>query len=236
MKIGVFILEDNPITARDLSEILQIENMEVLGICYSAEEALQSIGNLHPDILVVDVKLKGDMTGIEFVTEVQKTSKIPVVYLTANSDRTTISDALATAPAAFLTKPFEQKDLTIAIELAFKNHLEKSFVNNTPHPLPFIFIKASDRFEKVPINTIKYLEAEGSYCRIITTDKEYLLTGNLNQYSKLDTNFLRIHRSYIVNINNITGLDTTHIFFNDKALPIGRSYKDNVQGLLKKFT
>lgn len=236
MKIGVFILEDNPITARDLKEIIELQNMEILGVCYSGEEAMDVIHNIHPDILLVDIKLKGPMTGIEFVHQVSELRNIPVVYLTANSDRQTVKSAIETVPAAFITKPFDEKDLVIAIELAFKNHAAKSISANGHSKTPYIFIKGTDQFEKVAIDDIHYLEAEGSYSKVFTYNKEYLLSGNLNQYKNLCQNFLRIHRSYIVNINNITGIDSNHVFVKEKALPIGRSHKDQIKDVLKKFS
>jgi len=235
MKIGVLIIEDNPITARDLSEILQENGMEVLSISYSGEEASEVITTIQPDILLVDIKLKGKMTGIEFVLQVQKNQHIPVVYLTANSDRETVQSALDTTPSAFLTKPFEEKDVVIAIELAFKNHLRKTSSENSPSNNPNIFVRCSDRFEKVVIDTIHYLKAEGSYCKIVTNDKEYLLSGNLNHYCHLGHNFLRIHRSYVVNIDNVTGFDSENIILGEKTLPIGRSHRDEIKDAFKKF-
>ena len=67
MQISVLIIEDNPLTSQDLSEILTENGFAVLGVCYSGEDALTKVENLNPDVLLVDIQLKGEMTGIDLV-------------------------------------------------------------------------------------------------------------------------------------------------------------------------
>ncbi len=234
MKISVLILEDNPITARDLAEILDEHGMNVLEIVYSAEDAIEFLENESPDIMLIDIKLKGEMTGIEFIETIQKSRNIPFIYLTANSDQETVKQAISTNPSSFLTKPFEEKDVIIAIELAFSKIQNQSREIRANKPL---FVKNGNRFEKVKAEDIKYLEAEGSYCKIITKDKEYLLSGNLNNVSsQLNHNFVRIHRSFVVNMESITSIDADHVFVDEKTLPVGRSHKGELKKVLLKFS
>ena len=78
----------------------------------------------------------------------------------------------------------------MAVELAFKNYNEQ-MVRQKKDVLPYIFIKNGTRFEKLDMNEIRYLEADGSYCKITTAEKEYVLTGNLNHFGEqLDHTFL----------------------------------------------
>jgi DNA-binding LytR/AlgR family response regulator len=236
MNISVVIVEDNAITARDLSEILEARDMTVLGIFYSGEEAIERIPQLSPDILLVDIHLKGPMTGLELVNKLNGQCQAPVLYLTANSDKDTIQKALSTRPSSYIIKPFEEENLLVAIELAFSNHNEK-LIKEKWDSLPYIFVKHGSRFKKLNFEDIKYLEADGSYCKITTADKEYTLSGNLNHFSEqLDHNFLRIHRSYMVNVGSITSLDADYIFIEDKSFPVGRSYKTQVKKLLRRFS
>ncbi len=237
MKINVAILEDNPITAQDLKEILEDNNIQVTKTFYTAEDAINEIDSTIADIWLVDIKLKGQLTGIDFAKELTSKKQVPFVYLTANSDKDSVEKAISTDPASFLTKPFDDKDLVIAIELAFKKNLNNNTRNNT-NELPFVFLKSGNRFMKVMFDKIHYLEADGSYCKVVTEDKEYTLSCNLNHFSSNINNgsFLRIHKSYSVNVESISGLDNDYVYVLNRDLPIGRVYKNDVKSLLKKFS
>ncbi len=237
MKIKVLIIEDNPITAQDLSEIISDQGMTVCAIAKTKAEAKEAMKRTEPDILLVDINLKDGEDGVDFVEEVSIVNRTPVIYLTANSDKATVDRAFKTKPASFLTKPYDDKDVLIAIELAFNNHCNSVLVSELPNT-PFIFLKNGKKFEKVPIENINYLQAEGSYSKFVTKDKEYFLSGNLNNISNKLQNpsFLRIHRSYVVNIDNITGLDSDYVFIGDKNIPISRSYKEEVNRILRRIS
>ncbi len=238
MQITVVILEDNPITAQDLREILQENGIKVLKTFFSAEDALKEWDKIPADLWLVDIKLKGELTGIDFAKSISEASEVPFIFLTANSDKHTVDEAIAIGPASFLTKPFDDKDVVIAIELAVQNSVNKKPIVAPPNQLPFVFLKNGNKFTKVALDHISYLEADGSYCKVITEDQEYTLSCNLNHFSSNINNgsFLRIHRSYSVNVDSISGIDSDYIYVNEKTLPIGRVYKNEVKQILKKFS
>ncbi len=232
----MLIIEDDPITSLDLKETLIDEGMDVIGIARSVVQAKELIGKNTPDALLVDINLEGDDDGIDLVRSLL--FPLPVVYLTANSDEQTVKRAMGTNPGSFLTKPYDERDVFIALELAFKNHNRESLGINENKPKPFLFLKNGNRFEKVKISEINYLKAEGSYTKFVTENAEYMLSSNLNTVSsKIDTgNFMRIHRSYVVNIENVTGLDNDYVFFGEENIPISRNYKEDVGRILKKIS
>lgn len=235
MPISVLIIEDNPITSQDLFEILEENNFDVLGVCYSAEEAFGKIPSFSPDVLIVDIQLGGELTGIDLVN--QLASDIPVVYLTANSDSETVARVLKTQPCSFLTKPFKEKELVVAIELAAAKFNEVSIAQPS-NPLSFVFLKNGQSFERVNCTDILYIQADGSYCKVFTERREYVLTGNLNTVSSQmkSNDFLRIHRSFLINVNKIECLDHDYVRIDGKDLGIGRTYKDEVKSRLVRFT
>lgn len=237
MKIKVLIVEDNPLTSQDLSEIISEQGIEVTKIAKNKSEAIESILLDKPDILLVDINLKDGDDGVDLVQTLSKSTPFPVVYLTANSDQQTVDRALKTKPVSFLTKPYDDRDVIIAIELAFNNHCNDIIDSNAPE-IPFIFLKAGTRFEKVKVNDIHYLKAEGSYTKFITSNKEYTLSGNLNNISGQIRNpsFIRVHRSYVVNIENVTGLDNDYVFIGEENIPISRSYKEDVGKMLQRIS
>ncbi len=235
MGVSVLIIEDNPLTSQDLSEILKENHFNVLGICYTAEDALIKVPHLVPDVILVDIQLAGQMTGIELVKNLSL--EIPVVYLTANSDKETVEKVLETHPSSFLTKPFNEREVVVAIELAAMKFAEAT-MSRPQNSLPFIFIKSGRTFEKVNCSDVLYVQADGSYCKVFTDTKEYVLTGNLNTVSSQmkSDDFLRIHRSYLINVCKIDSLDRDYIRINGKDLSIGRTYKEDVKSKLVRFT
>ena len=238
MEIKVLIIEDNPLTSLDLKEIIQSQGMIVTTIAKNSSEAFKSIQTTQPYILLVDINLHDGDDGIELVSMLSEKQKWPVVYLTANSDRETLNRALKTNPASFLTKPYDDKDVIIALELAFNNYVNTVIEDKSSAVYDFIFLKSGTRFEKVKLADISFLRAEGSYTRFITSNKEYTLSGNLNNISSKIGNslFLRIHRSYVVNIDSITGLDNDYVFIGEQNLPISRSYRDDVSKALRRIS
>lgn len=238
MKIKVLIVEDNAITSEDLSEMLTDYGMEIIGVAKSADSAKELISNSNPDVLLVDIKLKGNDDGIALVHSLEYT--LPVVYLSSNTDSDTLKLAFASNPSSFLSKPFNEQDLCIAIELAFNKYLSgkyktKQKVNNFPGD--FIFIKTGKEFEKVQLDKILYLEADGSYTKVHIPGRFYLSAKNLSYFSEHlnSEQFIRIHRSYSVNIHSISKIDGKQIFVEGQAIPIGRAYKDNLKHLKNHF-
>ncbi|WP_421875487.1 LytR/AlgR family response regulator transcription factor [Marinoscillum sp.] len=221
--IKVLIIEDDPIICQDLSEMLANQGMDVVGVAPSFEMGLELFHSRHPDVMLVDIKLRGEKTGVDLVNHIKSEIGInlPVVYLTANSDPTTKSKAFKSEPSSFLTKPYHEQDLVNALELSFerRSSTEQS-----------IFVKHQDKYIKINQFDIVYLKADGSYCRIVTRENSFLVSVNLNKSAaKLQESvFLRIHRSFIVNRSSIEAVDKNHIFLKGISLPIGRKYKDDV--------
>jgi len=234
MSISVMIVEDNPITSQDIAETLKENNIGVTGIYYSAESALENIEKDTPDVLLVDIKLNGKLSGIDLARKLDM--KFPIVYLTSNSDKETVNEILQTHPASFLTKPYKENEIIVAIELAAQKFTEHHYANSD-QALPFVFLKSGQSFEKVMCENIFYAQADGSYCRVCCKNKEYILSGNLNSFSKElpSHDFLRVHRSFLVNINHVESLDHDYVHVNGESINIGRSYKDEVWARLKKI-
>ena len=115
MKKQVLIVEDEFIVANDLSKILTDAGFEVTGIANSFEQALKLIEKKRPHICLLDIRLKGEKTGIDLAKHLQGLG-IPFIFLSANSDRAILEEAKATKPYGFIVKPFRNKDVIIALE------------------------------------------------------------------------------------------------------------------------
>ena len=231
----ILIVEDEMIIAANISMQLSNLGYNITGIIPRGEEVLVHIESNLPDIILMDINLKGDLDGVEIATLIQKSYKIPIIFLTANSDEVNFNRAKATNPYGFIAKPFKKLDLQRTIELtiiriqeehALENHLEV-----TPDE-PFIlsdciFVRSHDKMVKVNITDILYIEAERNYCKIHCKDKEHLLVLTLKDIEeKLSSqHFLRIHRSFIVNISHIDEIATSHVVIAKKAIPLSAELK-----------
>ncbi len=241
-KTKILIVEDEMIIAANISLQLNELGYEVTGIIPRGEEALMHIQSETPDILLLDINLKGELDGIETALAMQKTHDIPIIYLTANADDAHFNRAKETHPYGFIAKPFKKLDLQRAIELTISQvglkdeNNEKPTSQNTDATIlnDCIFVRHLNSMIKVDITDILYIEAERNYCRIFTNNKEYLLVITLKEMdNKLPAkHFLRIHRSYIINISQIKEIATSHIVIGKKAIPIIKPVKKE---LLKRL-
>src|ERR1700693_1860389 len=114
----IFIVEDEGIVAADLQTMLKRLGYYVVGIAATGEEAVEGVARTLPDLVLMDIRLQGDMDGIQTAEHIMVHHEIPVTYLTAYADETTLERAKTTLPYGYILKPFEERDLRTTIELA----------------------------------------------------------------------------------------------------------------------
>lgn len=240
-KTRILIVEDDMIIAANIS--LQLSNLgyEVTGIETRGEDAINHALENHPDIILMDIQLKGKIDGVEAAKAIQKTFDIPIVYLTANSDDASFGRAKETRPYAFISKPFNKLNLERTIALVVEkineiptpdteqNHLIEGLEDR-------IFIRTNGKLVKVMLDEILYLEADRNYCHIYTKDQDYLVVNTLNLVCEKLTsrNFLRIHRSFVVNLKKLDAVADSYLEINNKVLPIGKMYKEDLMKNIQK--
>lgn len=239
MKIKVLIVEDEALIASEITECLEENDFEISGVSSTAEEALTSVKNNKPDVILMDISIKGKMNGIDLAKSILNTQSIPIIFLTSNSNASVIKEASKVNPNAFLLKPFSDKELPIAIELAFNNHNAQTLKNLAQKPVltNAVFVRSGKRFLKIKTSDIFYIQAEGSYSRLVTAEGEYIVSFNLSQFhEEIDSrDFIRVHRSYIVNLNNIDGFDLDNVFIKSKSIPISKQQAENFFKAVKKL-
>jgi len=117
-KQRVLVVEDEIIIAMDISNSLKSMGYEVPAIASSGEKALEKVAEFQPDLVLMDIILKGKMDGVETAEKIKTSFNIPVVYLTAHSDVSTLNRAKATGPFGYVVKPFEMRDLHTTVDIA----------------------------------------------------------------------------------------------------------------------
>jgi len=240
-KTSIVIVEDEFSIALDMEMRLQKMNYNVIGTTDNADAAYVLVEEESPDIVLMDIHLKGEKTGIEAAKHLFNELNIPVIFITAQKDTKTFNEALDAEPYGYILKPFQDIDLKNTIELALKKHhadlekkkvfeLEKSKINGQIDNIiknESFFVKDKAAVHRLDLKSILYLEALDNYTHIYTTDGRYTVHAFLKDVTdKLPTNnFLRVHRSYVVAINQIHTIKENNIVIGKSTVPISRSYR-----------
>lgn len=239
----ILIVEDEMIIGANISLQLSKLGYEVTGIVSRGEEAIAYVSQNKPDIVLMDIQLKGELDGIQTVIKMQSETKIPVIYLTANADEENFDRAKATNPYAFISKPFKKLDLQHAIELTMDRIDRKKNVEEEPTCIsPFvqsdcIYVRRNERMIKIMIDDIYYFEADRNYCKIYAKNRECLLVMTLKEIDdKLPPeHFLRIHRSFIINLRHVDEVAGTHVVIGKKAVPLSKTLRRELMNRLQTF-
>jgi PAS domain S-box-containing protein len=126
MKKRILVVEDEFITAADIVHHLEETGYEVPATADTGDAAIQKTAELRPDLILMDITLIGEMTGIEAAGKILELYGIPVVFLTAHSEESTVEKALASNPFGYVIKPFDPSNLRVSIEMAlFKHAMEE---------------------------------------------------------------------------------------------------------------
>ena len=241
-KTSVLVVEDESIVAKDIQQSLIKLGYNVVGTASTGEKALALANELRPDIILMDIMLKGPMSGIDASAEIKKDLSIPVIFLTAYADESTLSKAKVTEPYGYIIKPFKEIDLHTSIEMAlYKHSKEKDIVKErdllysiveNKDSKDYIFVKSNSRLIKLNTKEIYYIEALKDYVVINTLNSRYTIHSTMKEIEKKMpiADFIRVHRSFIIRIDKIATIDLPNLILENekKVIPIGGSYKDDL--------
>lgn len=215
-KVKIYILEDEIITQELLKQTLENLGLAVCGMATNALTALEEITALKPDLAILDIKVEGTETGIWLGNKLD----IPFVFLTAFNDNETIKSAIKTQPAGYLVKPFNTRELYIAIELAL------SKIKNNAQ----LVVKEKDRNTIVAINDILYAKKEDQYITLYLRDTQKLIRATIADFLKQAgcSNFMQVHRSYLINTTHITSFNNKTINLGEFKVPVSKSFLKDV--------
>jgi len=245
MKIKVLIVEDNIILADEIKFSLIEMGYQVIDIVDNGQDAIDLVKDKDIDIILMDIKLKGGIDGIETAKKIKSLKHVLIIFLTDLNKKRVWEKAKVTNPSAYLIKPFNKLEIDAAFQIAIKNTSKKE-ANIDPKQdigdlelTPFeandrIYLREGTRFIRILKGDILYIKGAGSYSDIYTADKKHTLTYNLTQIKKKISfeELERVHKSYIININKITGFEGNRIFIDKVEIPIGGLYKE---AFLKKI-
>ena len=229
------------IIADDIQALLLEMGYDCTEPCGNYGEAIAMLTDQRPDMAILDVNLGGKKDGVDVAKYIRANMNIPFIFLTANSDPATVARARETLPNAYLVKPFQKGDLYTAIEVALYNfsHSGKNEPVKTPDAGKKIlqnslFIKEGEYFHKVPFDEILYLSSEHVYVTIHTVKKKFLVRASMQEYlENFDPEkFMRVHRSYVANINKVEKINTANIIIEGQEIPISKNFREELLKLL----
>ena len=160
----IFIVEDEGIVAADLEDRLKRMGYVVAGKAASGEKAVEQVATTKPDLVLMDIILKGEMDGVEAAELIQKQQEIPVVFLTAHADDPTLKRARLAGPFGYVLKPFDERELRGAIEIAFYRAHVESELRHANHELEKALAE---------IKTLHGLLPICAWCKKIRDDEGY---------------------------------------------------------------
>lgn len=242
-KTNILVVEDESIVSKDIQNSLKKLGYNVVGAANNGEDAIALAREHHPDLVLMDIMLKGDMSGIDAADVVRKEINIPVIFLTAYADESTLAKAKITEPYGYILKPFKEIDLHSSIEMAIYKHKKVSeikkerdflysLVENKEGSKDILFVKSNSRLVKVNTNDIFYIEALKDYVVINTELTRYTIHSTMKDIEKrlAPNEFMRVHRSFIVRVDKIVAIENHNLVLekDKKSIPIGGSYKDEL--------
>lgn len=222
MKLKTIIVDDEPMARKSLENFCaKHENIDLFKICVNGQEALDLLTTTEVDLILLDVEMP-QLTGIELL---EKLVILPqVIFTTSNADYA--YDAFEYDVTDFLKKPITSIRFQKAIQKAIDqtNRINQVSIHSAARE---IYIKHNSKLVRVPYESVLYFENLGDYISVKTLQGNYIIYGTLKSLdSKLHyPGFLKVHRSFIINLEKIKDIQDNNLVIEDKVIPISRAHK-----------
>jgi DNA-binding LytR/AlgR family response regulator len=240
-QLQIMIVEDEPIIAQEISMVVEDLGYQVCAMVMHSSEVEKSYRACNPDLLLMDINLGHGTDGITLAEGLMEIKKTPFIFVTSYSDKATLDRAKNVNPDGYVVKPFDDRDLQVAIEIAFarfeQSHTIIEAENGGQQKDNFLinqhlFIRHKNRLIRLMPENILYAEASSNYTQIVTIDQTYTVSSHLAIIEQKLTphGFIRVHRSYIVNLRHVMAVEDDMVLVNSKGIPLSR----NARSLLLK--
>ena len=232
--ISCIIVDDESI-AREIiaTHVSKIAHINVVASCSNAMEAFNIINNHSIDLVFLDINMP-EISGISFAQSIN--SNIKIIFTTAYRDYAV--EGFELQAVDYLLKPISFERLLKAVNTYFDvySNNQNDIKNGHDHS-PFMFVRSERIMVKINFSDIIYIESFSDYIKIHLPNKTIITRENISAIeAKLPKDqFIRIHRSYIISLKNITSFTNEQVTVLEKSIPISRSYKTKVLKLLEQF-
>ena len=240
-KYKILIVEDEILVATDIQESLESLGYTVQGMVDTGLKAIEAVAKELPDLVLMDINLKGEMTGIEAAKIISKTSDVPIIYLTANADIDTVNKAKVALPYGYIIKPFTDKDLQTNIEIAIfkfasdvKIKMESeqfnTFFDLKDHGKNQIIVHGIKGLEKININDVYFIEKDENQTVIHLADDEIITNKSFDELTGLfpQKYFIQVSKYFVINALKVFAVKYPEIVIADKmtVISVDEAYKE----------
>ena len=215
-ELKILIVEDEVLIASYILKILASSGYTNLKMVHEQDEAINTMQDFLPDLILMDINLGGIHSGIDLAKVKNENAKI--IYLTGQLDFKIMSSALQTKPESYLTKPIKKVDLLAAMNLASVKIENK-----------YIVLKNGYENLRINLDEILFVKSDNNYCVVHTNFNQYVVRQSLNiLMSQLPpAMFVQTHRSFVVNKSKINKTTSNAVFVNDIEIPLSRTFAKN---------
>jgi DNA-binding LytR/AlgR family response regulator len=235
----ILIVEDEPLYASHLEMLVEDLGHTVLGCVEDAEAALLLVREAMPDLVLMDINIPGAYDGVETAERIQEQGSCPVIFITAEKDDRTFQRASRLGPANFLLKPFDDLQVSRAIQLASAGakHQERDATETNLSDEENLYVKTGKKLRKIPVAQIASVNADGRYCEIHTVTNRYLIRMTLQDLQDRlpEDRFLKTHRGHLVNedfIESIDLQDSEIVLNGGRRIPLAKRERE---GFLRRI-
>ncbi|MGL4630433.1 MAG: LytR/AlgR family response regulator transcription factor [Leadbetterella sp.] len=232
-KIRCLVVDDEPGAHLVLENyIRRIDRLELIGQCYNAIEAINFIQKERLDLLFLDINMP-DMSGMEMLSSFKETPK--TILTTAYSEFAL--ESFEHGVVDYLLKPIPFPRFMKAINRVIKDVDIDSTSRQENTPLDIFILVDGERL-KLALEDILYVQSWGNYIKVFVKNKYYLTAMTTQDFDDIlpSSQFVRVHRSYVVALKAISKINTSHVQIGEIELPIGTTYRQKVNDKLKEFT
>jgi DNA-binding LytR/AlgR family response regulator len=226
--IRILIVEYEHEVAENFRGNLILLGFDVPRIVSDSKECLEYLNVESVDLILMDIKIQGECDGIDLTEKILSKWNIPVIFITAFADKATLDRVSKVSYSAFLLKPFTVQVLESAIYLSLKGKVSNRITTGT------LCVRDKGFTVPIPFSEIQYLKADGLYTKIFTKYRIYLVRDIMkNIQVKLDEDiFLRVHKSYLVNIREVKSYNYRELTIGKNLIPITRGFSKNLAARL----
>ena len=228
MNLRILLVEDDPTHKMILVNTLNLYGDNEIDVVESYQEALELLSCELFDVVIIDIFIAGNKTGVALGQYIKQKYGIPFIYISSNLNQHLHEIMKDTGPSAIISKPIEAESFISNIKLAV--HHNKKEENKQSNISDRIFIKKDGIFDKILLEEITYVESDHVYLKIFTKDGARItVRGRLKDFlTRFPNTFFQINRGCVINQTYIDHFDKHHITVNNRILNIGRKFKDEV--------
>jgi len=234
-KTRCLIIDDEPLAIKLIRTHLgKLESFEIAGECKSALKAVEFLQREKIDLMFLDVNMP-EISGLDFLKSIPD----PPYVIITTAYREYAIEGYDLDVVDFLLKPISFERFLKAINRycsrSRKVEVKSADIHTSSQEMKFIYIQDGKNIFKILYDDVLYFEGYGEYVKVITAGRNYIVRDSLNEFEhKYSTEyFIRIHKSYIINTQKITGFNAIQVILKNTQLPIGRMYREKVMGILK---